>query len=68
MRGHRCYASKRKASPVVAENQPRCTICGHRVIFVNGMPLHVGVGRGSALVLREPYPHEATVDPQPDRR
>jgi hypothetical protein len=50
---------------VVAEDQPHCTVCGVAVTWHQGMCLHVTEGRLDRM-LREPYPHDATVEAQPE--
>jgi hypothetical protein len=48
---------------VIAEAEPRCTVCGVPVRKVNGMLLHYDQGKLD-LMRRNPFPHGATLEPQ----
>ena len=51
---------------MVAEAEPRCAVCGIPVRDVGSGLQHYQQGRLDTM-LREPYPHDATVDPPPGR-
>lgn len=52
-------------APVTPEEEPRCTICGEPLRRVGREPelMHYRYGRLDRM-LREPFPHVATLDPQ----